>query len=118
MNSGENYLCVGLTLCAVANCEYVSEASIDDDEGFSFRVCALHDHPKTRSMLEQGMRPGAFWSPAKKPIIVPVDELTPAHFEPRPATSNNTKAGDATHLFEDVNMDPSRSVHESFDLTR
>jgi hypothetical protein len=80
-----------VTLCAVLNCRYVAESSIDD-----FQVCALHDHPNVRAILERLKRPGAYYWSSGHPIVLPCGELTEADLVPHEAFEGATRAGEAT----------------------
>jgi len=97
-------------LCGVRHCTYLADAAIED-----FPVCALHDAPQTRYILEALSVPGAFWM-HDRPIVCPVGELEEKDLVPVEAPSS------AIHVFEDpsfpdVPSTPSRTIKPDYDLT-
>jgi hypothetical protein len=97
--------------CAVAHCLYIAESSIDD-----FVVCALHDAPQTRGILERLQMPGAYWF-HERPIVLPTGDLTEADLIKVEAHEGSIYAWQDKSL-ADVPDFPSRSIHPNFDLTR
>jgi hypothetical protein len=98
-------------LCAVYSCWYIADSSIED-----FPVCALHDAPQTRGLLEKLQRPGAFWMD-DRPIVCPIGELQESDFEEKTATEG------AIHCWDDPNLanvpdKPSWKISPAYDLTR
>ncbi len=103
-------------VCAVANCSFLAESSLDDGED-RFFICALHDSNLVRNLLEEGKRPGSYWSADGFPIVIPVGVLEPKHLEPLAAPAGVIRACDCPHLAA-VPAGHSRIAHVSFDLTR
>lgn len=102
-----------MNLCLVANCCYVAESTIS---GFDFEVCALHDHPATKAILEAGRRPGAYWSKSGFPMVIPCGALDDADFEPKPGGPDAIKAEDCP-LVARIPDGPA-DCFEGYDLTR
>ncbi len=67
----------------VVGCLYVAETQIEECGGFP--VCPLHASPEVRAILDALQRPGAFWLPSGRPVVVPVGVLDERDLTPRPA---------------------------------
>ena len=96
--------------CAVANCRYIVESSIED-----FPVCALHDAPQTRAILESGQLPAAYLWPDGRPLVLPCGELEEKHLDP--VGEGMMRAGDDPRL-DEVPEAPTTMVRREFDLTQ
>jgi hypothetical protein len=98
-------------LCSVRGCLYVAETFIDD-----YAVCALHDAPQTRGILEKLQRPQACWC-LERPIVLPCGDLDESDFEVREAPEDAICAWDDETLASVPAEQPS-GLHPNFDLTR
>ena len=58
-----------MKLCMVRQCPYRATGAIDD-----FLVCALHDAPATRGLLERLLAPAAYYA-HEVPVVLPVGPL-------------------------------------------
>lgn len=59
-------------------CRYTADSTIED-----FVVCALHDAPQVRALLEQLKAPAAYRAADGRPIVLPCGELEESDFEPK-----------------------------------
>lgn len=96
--------------CMVAHCPYLAESSLDD-----FAVCALHDAPHVRAILEDGRLPGAYFWPDGRPLVIPCGELQLEHFEPSEGAT--MRAADDPMMAE-VPEKATMMVWKQFDLTQ
>lgn len=92
-------------VCSVRHCRYIAEGAIED-----FVVCALHDAPQTRGILEQLMAPAAYYGP----IVLPCGPLLESDFEPREAHPDAIRAADDPRISDG----PPKMTHPNYDLTR
>jgi hypothetical protein len=98
-------------ICNVNGCLYVAEGFIED-----YAVCALHDAPQTRRILEELRRPGAYWA-HDRPVVLPCGQLEESDLELREAPEDAICAWEDKRL-ADVPTGPTACVHPNFDLTR
>jgi hypothetical protein len=96
--------------CFVIGCGYVAESAIED-----YQVCALHDAPQVRSMLERLERPHAYWC-EERPIVLPCGVLTEKDFVPHTGVGAIRAADDPQLAL--VDETPTRMVLPCYDLTR
>lgn len=101
-----------MNLCMVAGCRYLAESSFDE-----FSVCALHDHPNVRAMLDRLERPAAYYWSSGHPIVMPCGPLEVEHLAPVAAPEEVARAADATDwpLVEAPESEP-LDVREEFRL--
>ena len=97
--------------CAVTGCVYRAESALED-----FVVCALHDAPQTRAILERLERPGAYWAHGR-PIVLPCGELTEQEFALQPVLPNDIHAWEDEWLAS-IPTEPTRQICPQYDLTR
>jgi len=97
-------------LCAVHSCGHIADSAIED-----FPVCALHDAPHTRSILEKLQRPSAAWMD-DRPIVIPCGDLLESDFEKRAAHEGSIHCWDDPML-ADIPDTPSRRIFPAYDLT-
>ena len=98
-----------MTSCAVLNCLYVAEDTIED-----FPVCSLHNMRQTRGILERMMIPQAAWMD-DRPIVLPSGPLEEKHFETK--ESSGMRAHEDPKLAE-VPDTPSWKIFPEYELTR
>lgn len=99
-------------LCGVANCVYVADGAIED-----FNVCALHDVPHTRAILERLLRPGALWTADHFPIVIPVQGDLETALIPRLAGPAAIHAADDPWL-ERIPEGFSKMAHPRYNIMR
>lgn len=104
----------GRWCCGVRGCEYLAEM-LDDERG-DFPVCALHDCPAVKAILD-AMKGGPhhYWWSSGRPIVTPCKaQLDLDWFELRPAGDKAVLALDCPKL-RGVGLDPDLRVYTDFD---
>lgn len=81
--------------CNVVGCGYRADGVLA--EYGDFPVCALHDSPQTRGILEQLQRPHAYWC-QERPIVLPCGALGETDLIQRPASESAASALECPHL--------------------
>lgn len=97
--------------CNVAGCAYVADTTLADYADFP--VCALHDAPQTRGILDQLQRPAAYWY-LGRPVVLPSGPLDEAHLTHQP-TATGCRVGE-DGMLDDV-PEGRLPIPEAFDLT-